>query len=139
MNVLIVERGKPAYPAEIDGSLKSMQAIVGGLIQAVYPWQDTVALVCNDEAKLIGLPLNRAIDDYDIIAGTFFVCGLDGGDFASLSEQQLKTYTTMFESPEWFVHTPEGLLCMRSYRGPDPKAAKAGRPPQAKKPKTSEL
>ena len=29
--------------------------------------------VCNDEGKLEGLPLNRTLGDYDVIAGTFFV------------------------------------------------------------------
>ena len=33
-----------------------MQAIVGGQIQALYPWEDSVALICNDEGKLLRLP-----------------------------------------------------------------------------------
>ena len=32
---------------EIDGSLESMQRIVGGDIEAVYPFDDPVVLVCN--------------------------------------------------------------------------------------------
>ena len=72
MKIVLVEPGKPSRAAEIDGNLASMQQLVGGTIQAVYPWEDRAALVCNDEGKLIGLPLNRAIEDYDVIAGTFF-------------------------------------------------------------------
>lgn len=34
---------------EIDGSLESLQKEVGGMIQATYPWDDKVALICNDE------------------------------------------------------------------------------------------
>ena len=47
MNVLVVEPMKKPYPKEIDGSLESMQELVGGTIQAVYPFVDQVALVCN--------------------------------------------------------------------------------------------
>ena len=48
---------------EIDGSLESMQRIVGGDIEAVYPFDDPVVLVCHGEGKLLGLPMNRALTD----------------------------------------------------------------------------
>lgn len=53
MHVLLIKPGE--YPEEknIDGSLKSMQALVGGLIQAIYPFDDDVALVCNVESLLM--------------------------------------------------------------------------------------
>ena len=46
---------------ETDGSLKTMQELVGGTIQAVYPFEEPVALVCNDEGKLLNLPQNRPL------------------------------------------------------------------------------
>lgn len=52
MKILIVEPGKHPREAEIDGSLESMQKIVGGYLQAIYPFEDEVALVCDDESKL---------------------------------------------------------------------------------------
>lgn len=87
MKILFVEPGKEAQPAEIQGDLKEMQAIVGGQIQALYPWEDPVALICNDEGKLLRLPLNRALEDYDMIAGNFFICGIEGDAFVSLSDR----------------------------------------------------
>ena len=65
MKVLMVEPGKSPYAAEIESGLKSLQAAVGGDIQAVYPYEDPVALICNEEGKLMGLPLNRALFDDD--------------------------------------------------------------------------
>ena len=81
MEVLLVEPGQYARIATISSGLAAMQAAVGGDIQAVYPFDDPVAIVCDDEGKLNGKPLNRALRDedgtvYDIVAGTFFVCGL---------------------------------------------------------------
>ena len=64
MKILFVEPGKEAQPAEIQGDLKEMQAIVGGRIEALYPWADPVALICNDEGKLLRLPLNRMLEDW---------------------------------------------------------------------------
>ena len=72
MRVLVVEAGRLPAVREIDGSLESMQKIVGGLIQAVYPFEEPVALICNDEGKINGLPMNRQIREInDIIHGTF--------------------------------------------------------------------
>ena len=79
MKILVVGPGKHPYTQEIKGDLASMQAVVGGLIQAVYPFQEQVALICNEEGKLLGLPPNRVLRDdkgriYDVICGTFFLC-----------------------------------------------------------------
>lgn len=52
MRILVVEPTKDPYVKEIDGSLASMQAIVGGFIQAVEPFDDhNVLLLCNEEAN----------------------------------------------------------------------------------------
>lgn len=44
MKILIVEPGKHPRETDIDGSLESLQKTVGGYIQAIYPWEDKVAL-----------------------------------------------------------------------------------------------
>ena len=62
INVLICEPLTAPYMKEIDSSLESLQATVGGgLIQAIYPFEDQVALVCNEEGKINGMTLNRAV------------------------------------------------------------------------------
>ena len=48
MRILLVEPGKVPRPTEIGDGLESMQVVVGGSIQAVYPFEEPVALVCND-------------------------------------------------------------------------------------------
>ena len=63
LTVLVVEPGKEPYEKEIEPGLRSLQTEVGGDIAAVYPFDDPVALVLNDEGKLIGLDLNRALRD----------------------------------------------------------------------------
>ena len=111
LRVLVVEPGQPPAVQEIDGSLESMQRLVGGYIQAVYPFDDPVALICNEEGKLLGLPMNRTLRDergvpYDIVCGTFFVAGLKEDDFASLTEQQIEKYKDKY-SNEMILSVPK--------------------------------
>lgn len=44
MKVLIVEPGKYPREAEIEHTLQAEQKIVGGMIQAVYPWRDRACI-----------------------------------------------------------------------------------------------
>lgn len=115
MTVLAVMPGKTPERVELDGSLQSMQDFVGGTIQAVYPFSDPVAIVCNDEGKLIGQEHNRALRDddgevYDILCGPFFVCGLGEENFASLPEELMEKYFRRFEHPELFLRISGSLL-----------------------------
>ena len=61
MNVLLVPPLEPPRAAELDNTLEAMQQAVGGPIQAVYPFEEPVALICHEEGKLVGLPLNRCL------------------------------------------------------------------------------
>lgn len=121
MKILLVEPGKEPVLKEIDGSLKSMQEIVGGTIQAIYPFEEPVALICNDEGKLLGLPLNRALQDeegriYDIVAGTFFLCGApeDSDSFGSLTDGAMQAFKQRFAVPELFLNINGTLVCLLS-------------------------
>ena len=113
MRILVVEAGKLPVAREIDGSLESMQKIVGGLIQAVYPFEEPVALICNDEGKINGLPMNRRIREIDdSIHGTFFLCAepVDSERFASLSDEQIERYSKRFHFPEIFLSLGDDLM-----------------------------
>ena len=119
MRILIIEPGQKPEIREIDGTLESMQGIVGGLIQAIYPYEQPVALVANDEGKMLGLPLNRGLIDedgklYDIICGTFFIVGtpMDSGSFRSLTDVQLQYFSELFATPEMFLTINGHLLVL---------------------------
>lgn len=115
MTVLVVEPGKAPYVKEIHPGLDSLQHEVGGWIEAVYPFEDPVAIICNEEGKLEGLPLNRALltqehDVYDIVAGTFLVTGLTEDDFGSLTDEQVKKFSDRFRCPEAFLNIGGKIL-----------------------------
>lgn len=118
MKVLMVEPGKSPYETEIAGGLESLQAAVGGDIQAVYPYDDLVALICNEEGKYLGLPLNRALYDdegrmYDIVAGNFLIVGLGEEDFTDLSPELMEKFGEQFKHPEKFARIADEIIAVK--------------------------
>ena len=119
MLVLWIRPGQAPEPLELDGTLEGMQKQVGGYIQAVYPWEDPVALICNEDGKALQLPLNRALmnpengEIYDIIAGDFFICGLGEEDFDSLSPELMEKYRRLFEKRETFIRRDGGIVMLQ--------------------------
>lgn len=108
MKVLMVEPGEVPYEMELANGLEAKQAAVGGNIEAIYPFKEMVALICNAEGKNIRLPFNRALYDdsgelYDIIAGSFFLVGLGDEDFTDLSPELMEKFKERFKHPEKFV------------------------------------
>ena len=117
ITILVVEPGKEPYEKEIDSGLSSLQHEVGGYIQAVYPFEEPVAILCNEEGKFEGLPLNRALRDddgeiYDIVAGTFLVVGLTEDNFGSLTPEQMQHFTEYFKTPEQFAKLGERIVAI---------------------------
>ena len=118
LSVLKIAPGQYPQQVEIDNDLKALQQAVGGSIGASYPFADyPVAIVYNDDAKLMGLPLNRALRDdngqmYDTVAGDFLVVGLGEEDFASLSPELAQKYEQLFHQPETFLKLGNRLLVL---------------------------
>jgi len=104
MNVLVVEPGFLPYEQEING-LSDMEKIVGGPIEAIYPFQENVAVVTNANGANNKLEFNRSILErsYGGVFGTFFVCGLGEETFASLTPEQVTTYRERFKKTEILV------------------------------------
>ena len=138
LSVLKIASGQYPQQVEIDNDLKALQQAVGGSIGASYPFEDPVAIVYNDDGKLMGLPLNRALRDengemydgklmglplnralrdengemYDAVAGTFRVVGLGEEDFASLTPELAQKYEQLFHQPEAFLKLGNRLLVL---------------------------
>lgn len=122
MKVLRVRPKHCPEVIDIDCSLESLQKEVEGPIQAIYPWDDAVALICNEEGKLHDdcmEKLNRTLDGpygipIDIIVGTFLIVGLTEDDFGELLPEFVEKYEKMFHDPEEFsVRTDaHGKMCL---------------------------
>lgn len=122
--VLLVEPGKCPKIVQIEDALKAVQCIVGGDIEVYRPLDDDVAIVCNEEGKVKGLPLNRAIysdrgELVDIIAGAFFVCyaPVDSEEFMDLPKELAEKYEKYFKEPESFNTEAGGVMVIRDTTG----------------------
>ena len=111
MKIIYIEPLKKPVVMDIPLDLDVMHSLVKGMIQAVYPWDDPLALVCNDNGIAEGLPLNRVVG-YDIIHGPFFICGLGEEDFDSVPEDLVDKYISLFAAPEVFIPAPDGHLAV---------------------------
>lgn len=61
ISVLLVEPNKYPKMIEIDDTLEAMQEVVGGDIEEYMPFEDEVAIICNEEGKITGMVPNRAV------------------------------------------------------------------------------
>ncbi len=117
MTVLLVEPCKYPQQVEIGTDLENLQKAVGGYIEVTYPFDENVGLVMNEEGKLEGLPLNRALRDddgqiYDVVAGSFLVVGLTEESFGSLTPEQMQKFEQQFHQPEVFVQMGKGIMAV---------------------------
>ena len=121
IRVLLVEPHKHPRLVEVEHTLENLQALVGGDIAASYPWEDRVGLVYDDDGKFKeGNEANRALEDYDVLVGPFFICGLGVEDFASISDELALKFAKKFWMPETFLMLPGGLMVIREDDGSQP-------------------
>ena len=127
IRVVVCRPGERAEVTEIENNLRSMQAVVGGLIQEYFPFHseddpryDDVALIVNDEGKLMRLPPSRAVFDedgrvQDVIAGPFFICyaPVESETFLSLPDDLAEEMRRKFDKPEMIYRTDEGIQVVR--------------------------
>ena len=101
MTVLVVEPGYAPYEKTIPNTLEAKQELVGGLITAIYPYEEMVAIVANDEGILLNMEFNRSVEGgYGGVFGSFFVCGLTEDDFCSLPPDQMERFKKKFRKAE---------------------------------------
>lgn len=117
ISVILVEPGKYPKLIEIEDTLEAMQETVGGYIEEYMPFEDEVAIICNEEGKMSGLPLNRAIytedkEMVDIIAGKFFItyAPIESEKFLSMPKDLARKYQDKFKYPEKFFQTSDGFV-----------------------------
>ena len=116
ISVILVEPGRYPKLIEIEDTLEAMQSLVEGDIEEYMPFDDEVAIICNEEGKMRGLPLNRAVyvdnkEMVDIIAGKFFICyaPIESEKFLSMPKELARKYEKKFKYPERFSQTIDGI------------------------------
>jgi len=110
ISVLLVPVGKLPKTVVIDRGLRGLQQAVGGDIEQFSPFYDEVAIICDEEGKLKGKALNRAVYDEDsgemieIMAGDFLVVYAPetSENYESLPPELNRKYAEKFHDPQRF-------------------------------------
>lgn len=103
--------GEPAQIVVITNTLHSLQAQVGGLIQAVTV-AENCAILCNEEGRLMGLEPNCRIENNDFV-GPILIVGVNGADFDDVSNKTIGFFRKKLDW-EWEYaecYNPDGTPC----------------------------
>ena len=107
MKAIILKPGKPGEVANLDPTYNNLRTLVGGNIEMTYPFEDEyIAVISNEEAKLLDLPPNRAVrrEDgsiADIYCGVMVIVALDtDGDYRNLMDEEQDLVMEKWKRPE---------------------------------------
>ena len=98
IKVLCVKPEQEPEVVELENTIVAMQEMVGGRIEEYMPWEEEVAIICNEEGKM------------------FLVVGIKGDGFCSLSDDMLRKYEKMYHDPEVFYKTKDGVMMVKGER-----------------------
>ena len=107
MKAIVIKPGRRACLRDLDLSYHNLRTLVGGYIEMTYPFPDEeIAVISNEEAKLLDLAPNRAIrssegEVIDIYCGTMVVVALaPEGEYRDLTEDEINLILQTWERPE---------------------------------------
>ncbi len=100
MRVLLVGEKHEPKVISIPHKLEVFQELVGGTIEIVEPFDDDVVLICNENARCDGKPVNRIINKHMDVCGDFFICGSSEADLTDLAEDKIFKYSSLFRLPK---------------------------------------
>lgn len=78
---------KYGHVTNISNTLKNLQNTVEGHIEVLPLDGDPPrnVIICNEDGKLLGLPVNMKFFSWDVLVGTIAVVGVDGEEFVDCS------------------------------------------------------
>ena len=121
IKVVIAKPMREAYIYTIKNELAELQKLVGGYIEPLdfTMGADNVCIICNEEGKMNGSPLNRSLAHegkiWEIIAGTMIIVGDDyeNGEFIGLTDEQAEKYLNQFLKPEVFYKMDGEIISVK--------------------------
>lgn len=106
-DMIIIRVGEEPEVVEFDGRLEALQEIVGGYIECAVHFDDGATVICNEEGKLMGLPINCVLwrngFPVDTLNGNLIIVGVTEEDFDSLSSEMVNKYLEKFSGFDVFL------------------------------------
>ena len=94
--IIVCETGKAPEVRQSSLGLKTMQELVGGMIQ-IIALEEGVDMILNEEGRLHGLPFNRTVTDscgqeWDVLGNLFIVGADEEGESIGLTDEQVEKW-----------------------------------------------
>lgn len=103
MIALFKQPGKAMQKVNITNNLKTLQSLVEGNIESLYPFAEKVCLLFNEDGKSLSLQPNVALAKdkklYDYIAGNIILVGLAEDGFSSIEQSLIPRCLDLFNKP----------------------------------------
>jgi hypothetical protein len=106
IRVAIFRPGAEVTFEDLRNELEPMQKLVGGYVEFVH-LSPLLGLICNEEGKLMDLPVNRYLATIhgivDDVRGTFFVTRSRQGNFIGIKPQDEAILSAWKAGEEWVI------------------------------------
>ena len=104
IDVLMIETGVRPCKVSVFSDYESLQILISPFLSLLSDvefimLEEDVVLFCNKEGALLGLKGNRRVGD-TVIAGTFFIAGVENSKMTSLTKEKQKKYRKRFAKIE---------------------------------------
>lgn len=125
IKVVICEPFIEAKEIEVDSDYVSLSNLIGKYVSTFDLITNKVVIVYDDEGKLNGSQFNRAIfqedklTDFktkkkhqliDLIYNSFIICGTDGENLISLTDEQIEQYKNLYKYSEILNMNDEKIM-----------------------------
>lgn len=94
MKAIIKYPGEDPRQWNVPNTLEGLQAIVGGYIEVVRLFED-MAVICDEEGRLKGLPYNCEVCGVDFV-GTILFVGTNEDEFKDIPVDGLDEFKFLF-------------------------------------------
>ena len=85
MRALSKRPGEAWEAIKVDNELKPLQQEVGGYLES-FTFAENACVLCDEEGRVKGKPYNATVCGVPFV-GTILIVGVDGEEFADLTEQ----------------------------------------------------
>ena len=120
IEVLMVEPNEKPRIVRLANNLTALQTAVSigasyRCLIEIIPLNNDVCILCNEEAKIIGLEPNPRLWS-DVLCGVFYVTGQGGErNLCSLSAKEMEYYKAFFAVPESISHKEVDEMLMTGF------------------------
>ena len=101
IRVIVKEPNQPPKVQYLNNTLQAFQEVVGGYIQHVpllVPGTlERVAVICNEDGRILGLPFTCMVNDISYVGTIIFVSVGHDGEYVSISNDLKNRIMSTFE------------------------------------------